>query len=219
MLTGSIALMFAACSDAPKDTGPDAADTLNPPVVEKEVYPAWNDSVAPGTAGIAGVFEMPEVLSLCKLDSAEKTGVSKKLSQNFSILEKDLNEIKSEVDGAQGIIYYNNDPENFKFECFLPLKRIPAKKPRHSQVVVLESCKMLVYNYYGPFENTYKAYAELKDYLSANKWVQIGPAREIYPLTQSDEKDQSKWLTRIMLPVVKEQKKEEEKHPVIPPAH
>jgi effector-binding domain-containing protein len=174
---------------------------------DKEILPAWEDSLAREEQGVVGVFEVPEMLSLCKMDSAKMKDVSARIRQNFSLIAVDMSETDTRVDKYQGIIYYNNDPENFKFECFTLINKIPVKKPKHSQVVVLESSKMLVYNYYGPYENTFKAYEEIKKYCQEKKLVQIGQMRELYPLSQVDETDQEKWLTRIMVPVIRNTKK------------
>ncbi|MES2679054.1 MAG: GyrI-like domain-containing protein [Bacteroidota bacterium] len=199
--------LFLACNNKDHAKSEQEKTDSIASLSNKEVLPAWEDSLASEEEGIAGVFEVPEMLSLCKMDSANMKDVSARIRQNFALIAKDMTETDTRVDKYQGIIYYNNDPQNFKFECFTLINKIPVKKPKHSQVVVLESSKMLVYNYYGPYENTFKAYEEIKKYCQEKKLVQIGQMREFYPLSQVDETDQQKWLTRIMVPVIRNMKK------------
>lgn len=153
--------------------------------------------------GVIGVFQVPQMLALSKLDSAPLKDVPAKIIKNFSLLEQDVNTSGAELDGPQGMIYYTNTPENFKFECLLLIKAIPAKIAKHGKVTVLKAANMLIYNYYGASENTYKAYAILKTVLTENNFVQIGPAREFYPTHKNSEMDSSKLYTRIMLPIAK----------------
>jgi len=164
--------------------------------------PAY-ETVVQGKKGILGVYNVPEMLSLCKVDSTKMENLSTKITQNFSILEKDLLLTNSEVDKSQGIIYYVSKPGNLKFECFLLIKKIPTKNPYNSQIVVLEAATMVIYDYYGRDKDTYKAYEEIKVYCKNNQLEQSGPMRELYPISANEEKNQSAWFTRIMLPVVK----------------
>lgn len=151
--------------------------------------------------GIIGIFDVPEMLTITKMDSANLPHVAKKLATNFGILQKDMDFIKAEVNGSAGAIYYNNDTSNFKFECVVPIKQMPKVQPKKSQVVVLEATHMLIYNYYGPYQNLYTAYAEIKTYCDKYKIEQTGPMREFYITDPVAVKDSMQWLTRIMVPV------------------
>jgi effector-binding domain-containing protein len=155
----------------------------------------------PAKRGVAGIYDVPELLTLCKLDSVPVKEMAQRIRDNFSALEKDLEETGAEVNGPQGIIYYNNSPDNFKFECVWLIKQMPAKNPQHSTVVALEADKMLLYNYYGSYESTFSAYDVIRKYFEEHNLEQSGPMREFYSTDVLDEKDSSKWLTRIMVPV------------------
>ena len=151
--------------------------------------------------GVIGIFDVPEMLTLNKIDSAKMAMVATVMAKNFGILQKDFDYLKAEIDGSAGTIYYNNDPNNFIFECVIPIKAMPKLKPKKSQVVVLEATRMLIYNYYGPYQNLFRAYSEIKDYCNKNKIEQTGPLREFYITDPTVVKDSMQWLTRIMLPV------------------
>ncbi len=200
-------LQFSSCStDSQKKGSGEKADTIN--VREARLtFPAWQDSSAIDDEGIVGIFEVPEMLSLCIMDSTGMKDVASRVKHNFALLNNDLTATGVGIEKYQGIIYYNNDPKNFKFECFTLIDKMPVKKPAHSQVVVLESARMLVYNYYGPYQNTFNAYEEIKKYCEKEKLVQTGQLREMYPISQVSETDPEKWLTRIMMPVASIEKK------------
>ena len=151
--------------------------------------------------GIVGIFDVPEMLTVTKLDSAVMPMVASVLAKNFGIVQKDIEYIKATVNGAAGAIYYNNDTTNFKFECIVPILKMPTIKPKNSEVVVLEASHMLIYNYYGPYENLYTIYDEIREYIKTNKIEQTGPIREFYITDPAKVKDPNEWLTRIMVPV------------------
>lgn len=151
--------------------------------------------------GVIGLFDVPEMLTITKMDSTNMSGVASLLAKNYEILQKDIDYIKAEINGSAGAIYYNNDTSNFIFECVIPIAKMPTIQPKKSQVVVLEATKMLVYNYYGPYYNLHTAYSEIKEYCAKYHIEQSGPLREFYITDPTTVKDSTQWLTRIMLPV------------------
>lgn len=153
--------------------------------------------------GIVGVYAVPELLTICKLDSAPMKDVSFKVAKAYSVLEEQMNAIGAKVNGMPGMITYNNDTANFVFECVLPIKEMPAKQPQNCNVVILEASQMLIYNFYGPYNRLYLAYDEIKKFTKANNLEQSSPMREFYLSDPLIIKDPAKWHTRIMLPVKK----------------
>jgi effector-binding domain-containing protein len=151
--------------------------------------------------GIVGIFIVPEMLALTKLDSAPVSRVALKMSKGFETALADIKAIKAERYGSMGAIYYNNDTANFVFECVVPILKMPKIAPKKSQVVVLEEAKMVVYNYYGSYIFLNDAYEDLRAFCKKNKLEQSGPLREFYITDASMVKDSTQWLTRIMLPV------------------
>ncbi len=174
----------------------------NEPIVlvkpEAKKSEAFSDS-----AGPRGVFDMPEILTLCVHDSASLENMPKAFSKAYSTLEKEMKTLKLKSNGAPGSIYFRTDPEKVVFECVFPIEKMPEAQPKNSMVVVLESCYMYIYNYYGPYGDLYLAYDDIRKNLKKNKLVQNGPMREFYITDAIKEKDSTKWLTRIMTPVGK----------------
>jgi effector-binding domain-containing protein len=161
----------------------------------------------PDRAGITGIFNVPSMLCISIIDSAAMKDVSAKLTRDYALLEEDVNSTGAEIDGPPGQISYNNDPSNFRFESLLLIKKIPAKQPAHGKIVVLEAGPMVIYNYYGPYQKLFTAYDEISSFCKKNKLKPAGPMREFYITDPSVEKDKSKWLTRIMVPVTEKNNK------------
>ena len=153
--------------------------------------------------GVVGVYSVPELLTICKLDSAPMKDVSFKVAKAYSVLEEQMNAIGAKVNGMPGMITYNNDTTNFVFECILPIKEMPSKQPQNCNVVILEASQMLIYNFYGPYNRLFLAYDEIKKFTKANNLEQSSPMREFYLSDPLIVKDPAKWHTRIMLPVKK----------------
>lgn len=153
--------------------------------------------------GVVGVFDVPEMLTIAKIDSAPMKNISFKMAKNYSVLQEQVAAIDATIDGAYGCIYYNNDANNFVFECVVPINKLPKKQPKQCKIVALEACKMLIYNFYGPYQNLFSSYDLIRRYIVKNNLQQSGPMREFYITDPTLEKDPLKWLTRIMVPVVK----------------
>lgn len=153
--------------------------------------------------GVVGIIDVPEMLTISKMDSAAMKDVSFKVAKNYSVLEGEMNVVGATLDGMPGMITYNNDTTNFKFECVLPIKEIPKKQPKTCKIVVLEACQMLIYNYFGPYQKMYTAYDKIRKYNEENGLVQNGPMREFYLTDPTIETNPAKWQTRIMVPVTK----------------
>lgn len=152
--------------------------------------------------GLLGLFDVPEMLVLSIMDSAHQNNVAAQMGRDYDRLQEDILLTGAEVNGPGGTINYNNRPDNFKFETIACIKRIPGKQPKYAKIVILESGPMLIFNFYGSYQNLFAAYDKLKRYCKENKLVACGPMREFYLTDPQLEKDQNKWLTRIMLPVM-----------------
>ncbi len=193
--------ILASCSNDEKEKAEskeikDSSFSITPLPLEVKKPEQLTDA-----KGVVGIFDVPEMLTVSKMDSSSLSKIAVHMSKAYTDIQKDIADVKAEVNGASGVIYYNNDTSNFVFECVVPISQIPKKTPKNSTVVVLEASRMLVYNYYGPYENLKNAYNDIAIYCNQNKLVQSGPMREFYVTDPSKVKDSSQWLTRIMFPV------------------
>lgn len=199
-LAASFGALVSCSSEVKENTGSnetkDSSFSITPLPLEVKKPEQLTDA-----KGVVGIFDVPEMLTVSKMDSSSLSNIAMHMSKAYTDIQKDINEVKAEVNGASGVIYYNNDTSNFVFECVVPISQIPKKTPKNSTVVVLEASRMLVYNYYGPYSHLKDAYADIALYCNKNKLVQSGPMREFYVTDPTKVKDSSQWLTRIMFPV------------------
>lgn len=206
-----LTLIFVSCSQeeevAVKKESTVQAQTLpEKPITDTTSFK--NDLTAFGAgSGVVGVFDVPEMLVLSIMDSSDLKHVSDKVVKNYAFLEEDMKACGAEMNGPVGQITYNNNPDNFVFENVMCIRRIPGKQPQNSKIVVLEASRMLVFNFYGSYQNLFAAYDKIKRYCDKNDLIQSGPMREFYITDPAKEKDSGKWLTQLLVPVVSMRKK------------
>lgn len=202
LLTALSACHSASKEDALDSRSSDTSSSNSERVLsEQDVHIDSFDNQA-AQSGILGVFDVPEMLTMVILDSAKMEEVALKRTNNYATIEKEMNLIGAEMEGSPGSIYYNNDPKNFKFESVMLIKDMPKTSPAKSKIVVLEATKMLICNYFGPYEDLHKSYKEMNDYCKKNHLEQSGPMREFFIMNPTLTPDSRLWLTRIMLPVI-----------------
>lgn len=165
--------------------------------------PLFDETINKDTVyGVMGIYKLPEMLVISYLDSAKAEMVSAKVAESYSVLGAEMNEIAAETIGVPGQIMYNNDPMNFKFESFVPLKKLPVLQPKRCKIVTLPPNDMLMYNYFGEYQELFHAYDEIRKYMKDSGLEQNGAAREYYVTDPTTEQNPKKWHTRIMVPVV-----------------
>lgn len=192
-----ITIAFVSCKNSSEEKSDNSGNSAITTNTVAPQAPAIEE-----TPGIIGVFDIPEILTLSIIDSAKQEDIGFKIGKHYSAIEADIAALGLSTEGMPpGAIYYNNDPKNFIFECIVPINKTPKEQPKNSTIVVLEATKAVIYNYYGPYDKMFNAYAELKTYLEKNKLEQSGPAREFYISDATIEKDPNKWLSKIYIPV------------------
>jgi effector-binding domain-containing protein len=197
-----VSLAFASCNDpevaiAREKEKQDSAKALV--IADNNKFKQYDNYV--DKPGIVGIYQVSEMLTLCRKDSAPADKMPEAFARTYEHLESDMQYLGIKAEGAAGSIYYNNDPENFVFECVYPIAEVPKKKPKNSQVVMLEASNMLIFNFYGDYRYLYRGYDKIKKHISENHLLQSGPLREFYITDPRKQKDTSRWLTRIMVPV------------------
>ncbi|MEI6022032.1 MAG: GyrI-like domain-containing protein [Bacteroidota bacterium] len=154
-------------------------------------------------AGLVGIYKVPEMLSLCILDSAHLSKMPQKVEAAYHALQADLSALAVPHPTVSGQIVYTSDSSNFKFECFQLINTLPKSQPKYSKPVVLEAEQMLVFNHYGLYQYLPNTYMAMLNYLQSHNLKQVGAFREYYVNDPTKEKDSKKWLTVVMLPVRK----------------
>lgn len=200
-----ITIIFAACNNYTSDANHSSLENRDSilSVKQDSVLPASQFSTYSDSAGVIGVFEVPEMLVFTILDSCSFKDAPFVMSRDYAILQNEIKECGAEVGGAPGCISYNNDTSNYVFECVIPIKNVAKKNPKRSKMVALSAGEMAIYNYYGTYNYLYRGYANLRAYIKQQNLQTSGPMREFYVTDALLEKNTNKWLTRIMIPVKK----------------
>lgn len=154
----------------------------------------------PNLSGVTGVYAVKPMLALCRMDSAAFDQLGAHIVNNYRVLDREAAKLGVNTIVA-GQISYNNDPANFKFESLVLIDSIPGRKSDSAQAVMLEPGSMLLYNYYGPYDRLHTAYEKIARYCAASKLAVTAAMREFYISDPATQKDSSKWLTRIFVPV------------------
>lgn len=160
-----------------------------------------NHTPAPADKGIQGIVSVPEMLCLSIKDTATGENISRKMDMDYQALQEDILALNISGSGNPGLLLYTDHPKNIIFRCLIPVPQMPAAKPSRSDLFVLEGTRAVVYNYYGPYQNMPSAYEDIKKYITEHKLQQTGPVREFYITDPYLEKDTSRWLSKIYIPV------------------
>jgi effector-binding domain-containing protein len=198
-------VIFVACTNQTplnNDKVSEITDSLST-IKQDSVLPASQFTTYSDSAGVIGIFEVPEMLVFTILDSCSFKDAPFVMSRDYAILQAEIKECGAEIGGAPGCISYNNDTSNYVFECVIPIKSVAKKNPKRSKMVALSAGEMAIYNYYGTYNYLYRGYANLRAYIKQQHLQTNGPMREFYVTDAMLEKNPNKWLTRIMIPVKK----------------
>ena len=190
----AILVTLGACSGEKEKEQPKSAFT-------EETAFANSLATIPVNRGVAGYFNVPEMLTLCIMDSTPASSAAEKVARAYTLLEEDLSYTGAVRNGSFGQINYNNDTSNFKFECFVLIRKMPSINPRNAQVVVLEADHMLVYNHFGRYQQLHLSYDDIRKEMDQRKLTQAGPMREYYISDPRLQPDENKLRTIIMVPV------------------
>ncbi|MCD8529232.1 MAG: SRPBCC family protein [Chitinophagales bacterium] len=128
-------------------------------------------------------------------EETDITGISTFYATNFEKIM--ATGIKMEGGYPSGI-YYTWDMENMKtnLAAAIPVAS-NTQAPVGTEKITLPAGKVLVYDYYGDYENMMKAHEEIEIYMTQNNIEYKGPVLEEYITDPMEEKDPSKWLTKI----------------------
>jgi effector-binding domain-containing protein len=186
-----LAIFFVSCSqEAPVEK-------------PKTVYPPFDEKAAQNVnPGIIGIYAFPDLMVIAREDSGRAREIPAKVAESYSAIGKEMETCGLEPDGPVGQLMLNNDTTDFKFVCFVPIKKSPVRQPANRcRVRTLKMGDMLVYNYYGAYAELYTAYSMLSFYIEENGLKLTGATREFYITDPMVEPNPKKLLTRVMAPV------------------
>ena len=112
--------------------------------------------------------------------------------------------------GPPSALYYTWDEENGQSELTVAIPVNSEKAPNDYELYDLPEGRYLVIDYYGSYDNVGGAHEALGAYMEENNLTWNGPALEEYITDPGQEPDTSKWLTKIVYPVISKEKETEE---------
>ncbi len=96
---------------------------------------------------------------------------------------------------------WNEEERSAEIEMGIPLM---SKLEGNNKIARREiaSTNALIVDYYGPYEFTGKAHEAIQNYATENATELAGMGLEIYVTDPSAEADTSKWLTKVVYPII-----------------
>lgn len=137
-------------------------------------------------------------------ESINMTGLTPDFfGRNFSKIDAYLGSEMQNSKRPPFAIFHEWDEENRSttVECAIPLWSLMEGNDEIKRRQIASTAALFV-DYYGPYEFTGKAHQAISDYAQVNSIALAGMALEIYVTDPSEEADTSKWLTKVVYPIV-----------------
>lgn len=157
----------------------------------------------------AGVVEavmeetMPSMTYLYVTDTVPSSEISKSLGENYGAIMTFIKEKEIQIMGAPFAIYLAYDPDgNTAMQPAIPV----AEGSKGNDMIMVNTTQpqlVLSVNFYGPYDNSGIAHDAIYAFAEQNGYEMAGSPWESYITDPSEEKDPSKWLTKVSYPVVK----------------
>jgi effector-binding domain-containing protein len=142
-------------------------------------------------------FEGTEFLYI--RDTCTMATITKKMEQYFGEIMTFIQSNKLKIKGYPFTRYYSWENNHFDIEVAIPVDKVKAD-PRILSGR-LNTQKVAMVDYYGPYEKVESAYNALTNWMTSNIKASAGFPWESYVTDPMTEKDQNKWLTKIYWPI------------------
>ena len=171
------AILFS-CHNDQNDTA-----TERPTVILKKNKPTSDSDSTVKSAPIINISDtisFPMHIISIKDSASDNVRLSKKLSIIYG--EKLQNCIKKNKLTISGppMAWYKTQKAPFFFEAGFPVNKKPSKLTQSVRYKHLNSFKIIVAHYFGPYEESVQAYQYLKDWMKENKKSISSQPYEIY---------------------------------------
>jgi effector-binding domain-containing protein len=132
--------------------------------------------------------------------TAKPQEIRQKMSFFLSELREYIKTNNLKVIGSPFSIFFSFTVDKIDF-----LTGIPTEDTgKDSKTIIsgkIDSCKVATLDYYGPYSGIEKGYSVINKWIDDNKKKGSGEPFEIYITNRENEKDSTKWLTRIFFPI------------------
>jgi effector-binding domain-containing protein len=123
-----------------------------------------------------------------------------KMSFFLSGLREYIKTNNLKVVGYPFSIYYSFTQDEVDFLIGIPTEN-SGKDSKTIKSGKIEPCKVVTLDYYGPYSGIEKGYSVINKWIADNKKKVSGEPFEIYIANSENEKDSTKWLTKIFFPI------------------
>lgn len=140
---------------------------------------------------------MPEKHFILNRQEVKMQNIQQFYTQNLGALFGKVTGAKVEMDGMPSGLFFKWDEENnvTDMAASIPLKEPVAIKGTNS--LTLPESRAIQVDYYGDYQNSKNAHFAIDDYMKDYGLLNDPPIIEEYVTDPIEEKDPSKWLTRI----------------------
>ncbi len=145
--------------------------------------------------------ELPARIYLAVTDSASGETISEKFGAAYQRIGECMKKNKLEMAGAPSAFYYKNTPEMMVFDAVIAVSAEPKDLPKGVRVLKKEACKTIAVDYYGDYSKMYTVFGTMMEYIKDKGLEANAPHLEEYITDPMSEKDTSKWLTKIYIPL------------------
>jgi effector-binding domain-containing protein len=97
-------------------------------------------------------------------------------------------------------ILYSSNKDEIDFETGVPVEKA-GKETKIIKSGKINACKAATLDYYGPYSGIEKGYNVINKWIAENKKKVSGVTFEVYITNPENEKDSTKWLTKIYFPI------------------
>jgi effector-binding domain-containing protein len=156
---------------------------------------------ATGVVKSVEIEDAPEINYMSIRDTASISTIGPKLGTHYGTIGKVMESQKLEMAGAPFAIYYSESNTQFDMDVAMVTAK-PGKAEENVKPGKIASGKVLVANYYGPYEQSGMGHEAIDTYLKSHPEIQvIGAPREEYITDPETEPNPANWLTRVVYPI------------------
>ena len=127
--------------------------------------------------------------------------IAKQYAENFMKVGAAVKAQKLETVGAPSGMFYTYDEEKQQTDMVVALGVKTKATVKGYSTIEIQAGKVLIIDYYGPYENLGSAHETMDKYMTKNGLKVRYPVIEEYISDPMAEPDSTKWLTKVYYPV------------------
>ncbi len=143
------------------------------------------------------MVEVEEQYYIATRDKVSTAALQQYYSQALSSVFRSLQDANLEATGADCALIYGYDESSYEVDIAAALPVAEDVALPNKNTVILPAARAITTDYYGNRAESGTAHQAIQDYLADRRLIADVPYVESYITDVLQEKDPSKWLTRI----------------------